>query len=125
LKLINTGAKLFQSRLVGGAFDGEYFNLDVPNHLANMMLLNDDQKEWYSYQWDPVFILELAEKDARKYIASVLTLLTTVNEECKFETNFVKGLNIENAKNNVLEYMNDVFDVGRILLLSSDLAHNV
>jgi len=58
----------------------ESLNLGVPNQLANMMLLNDNQKEWYSYQWGPAHILELTEKDARKHIASVLTVLLTVNE---------------------------------------------
>lgn len=52
------------SRIVGGAFDGEYFHLGVPQHLMNMMLVPEENRDWYSFQWDPAHILELAEADA-------------------------------------------------------------
>lgn len=58
--------KEIESRCVGGAFDGEYFNLKVPQHLLHSALVDDDIEEWFSFQWDLAHILELAEHDARK-----------------------------------------------------------
>jgi len=66
--------------------------------------------------------LNLADNNECVLKASVKPVLELVD---KFETNFVNRLNIENGKNNVLECMDDVFDVDRMLLLSSDLARNV
>lgn len=68
-----------QQRLVGGCFDGEYFNKSV--HLTMMtstrqdprnprkpveafMELNKEQQDWYSFDWDKAHILELAAANA-------------------------------------------------------------
>lgn len=57
----------FESRCVGGAFDGEYFHLKVPQFLLESALIAEDAIEWYSFTWDPAHIIELAEHDARKH----------------------------------------------------------
>lgn len=53
------------TRIVGGAFDGEYFNLNVPKHFLGSELVSEDSRDWYSFQWDPAHILELAEESIK------------------------------------------------------------
>ena len=59
-----------RSRFVGGAFDGQYHILGVPDHLLTLMNVNDQDKPWYSFHWDPAHILELAEKNSKAPSAS-------------------------------------------------------
>lgn len=61
-------------RIVGGAFDGQYFHLNVPEHFLNSELVSDDARSWYSFQWDPAHIIELAENPQSLY-KKRLTLL--------------------------------------------------
>ncbi len=58
-------------RVVGGAFDGEYFHLNVPEHFLTAVFVSENAKEWYSFIWDPAHIIELAEKDTRKAAPSI------------------------------------------------------
>lgn len=76
------------TRVVGGAFDGEYFNLNVPKHFMDSELVSEDAREWYSFQWDPAHIIELAEADARKVSSSVQSSFDTISSVSK---NFSHG----------------------------------
>lgn len=66
LSSLNIPEAKISERIIGGAFDGEYVNLDVKNHLMNSMLISPEEREWYSFLWDPAHIIERAEKDAKK-----------------------------------------------------------
>lgn len=71
------------SRIVGGAFDGEYFHLNVPEHFLNSELVSEDARRWYSFQWDPAHIIELAEADSRKSSPSIQTNFDTISSVSK------------------------------------------
>ena len=72
-------------RIVSGAFDGEYFHLSVPSHLLNMLLVRDEGRKWYTFQWDPAHILELAEKDSMNNSScnSVKNVISTISDVSK------------------------------------------
>src|ERR1700761_1701405 len=67
LQSLNIPPDELPSRIVGGAFDGEYFHLGVPKHLMDMMLVPEENRDWYTCQWDPAHILELAEGNAMNH----------------------------------------------------------
>lgn len=66
LSSLNISDNELSKRMVGGAFDGEYVHLNVKKHLMDSLLISEESRDWYSFQWDPAHILELAEKDAKK-----------------------------------------------------------
>lgn len=51
IKNLNIPQDETSTRIVGGAFDGEYFNLKVPQHFMDSELVSEDSREWYSFQW--------------------------------------------------------------------------
>lgn len=83
LSSLNISTSDLAHRLLGGAFDGEYFNLNVPKHLGNMMLIGEDERHWYTYQWDPAHILELAEKDSRTKSQAMQRVMSSINNVSK------------------------------------------
>jgi len=42
-------AEELDSRSVGGAFDGKYFNLGVPRNVFSKLERPDEAKDWYTY----------------------------------------------------------------------------
>lgn len=78
-------AQELSSRIVGGAFDGEYFHLGVDSHLHNMMLVSEEAREWYTYQWDIAHIIELAEKDSMQDSSCepIRKVVSTISETSK------------------------------------------
>lgn len=46
LKSLEIPPEKMSSRIVGGAFDGEYFYLEVPEQLMNMMLVPEENRKW-------------------------------------------------------------------------------
>ena len=49
------------SQIAGYGFDGQYFKLNVPTHINNILELDD----MVSFTWDAAHLLQLAEKDTR------------------------------------------------------------
>lgn len=66
LSNLNIPADELSRRLVGGAFDGEYFHLSVDSHLLHSLLVSEEARKWYTFQWDIAHIIEVAEKDSVK-----------------------------------------------------------
>ena len=54
--------ELQSNQIAGFGFDGQYFNLHVPEKLKEKLHLDDD----VTFQWDPAHLLQLADKDMRK-----------------------------------------------------------
>ena len=54
-----------RERFCGGLFDGQYFHLNVPAHLANKLSLEQDFAR-DCITWDIVHCVELACEDAKK-----------------------------------------------------------
>lgn len=59
-------------QLAGFGFDGQYFNLGVPNKLRDKLHLDQN----VAFTWDPAHLLQLADKDARK-------LCPWIDETCR------------------------------------------
>lgn len=66
-----------------GAFDGEYFHLNVPGHFLNAELVSEDVRDWYSFIWDPAHIIELAEKHTRNAAPSIQKNFDTISSISK------------------------------------------
>lgn len=66
LSSINIPENELSKRMVGGAFDGEYVHLKVKKHLMDSLLVSDESRDWYSFQWDAAHIIELAKKNMPK-----------------------------------------------------------
>lgn len=78
-------AETLSSRIIGGAFDGEYFHLSVDSHLLNSLLVSEEARKWYTFQWDIAHIIELAEKDSMNESSCqpVKQIVSTISEVSK------------------------------------------
>lgn len=83
LAVLSTVLKLnkekLQSRLTGLAADGQYFNLNVDDHLNSLL----DQQVWLTATWDPAHKIELGVEDARKEEEWVKSATSTIMEVLK------------------------------------------
>lgn len=89
LESLNISQADLRKRLVGGAFDGEYVHLGVGSHLLDSLLVpkNPDDRDWYTFQWDPAHIVELAEADAKnkdKDVQDTLGIISKVSKSFSY-----------------------------------------
>jgi len=94
----------FSFSFVGGAMDGQYFNLKVPEHLMDKMNVPQNDREWYTFVWDPAHQIELSVNDAKnskrikgnphQWIGETEGTITNVNRDVSY------GKGYENIINN-------------------------
>ena len=65
---------LQSDQIAGFGFDGQYFNLHVPEKLKEKLHLDDN----VTFQWDPAHLLQLADKDMRKEVPWIETICKDV-----------------------------------------------
>lgn len=91
-------------RLLGGCFDGEYFNKKVDKILMTnaskhgnemeLMNLSNDQMDWYSFDWDKAHILERANLNAMtksKAFADVEKAVHQITKEFRVGKSFTEA----------------------------------
>lgn len=119
LSNLDISDKEIETRCVGGAFDGEYFNLKVPHNLLESCLIDDEAKTWFSFQWDPAHILELAEHDTRKhpsskYIQKTIDIVSDVSKMFSYGKSYRQAVTIcehsEMSPESDIELERDIFE---------------
>ena len=67
-----------KEQFIGGSFDGQYFNLNVPKYLNEYFLEENEKKPLY-YDWDPMHKAGLIDDHLRKNSKFSWVVTITVN----------------------------------------------